>query len=126
MSEKRLYPRYKYSAKAHFRFFEGDPDVIDAATAPSRKGNGRILDISKGGASVATNSLVSVNLPIILTFRLNGGKKTISGNIVRTGKIDMNPSALARAFSLLKSGRKYFIGVRFNEPLTDLDESSLA
>jgi hypothetical protein len=125
MSEKRLYPRYRYTAKTHFRFFEGDPDIINTATASPVKGKGRILDISQSGLSIATNSLVSVNIPIVLSFRLNGKKLELTGSIVRTGKIDRNPSALARGLSLLNSGRKYFIAVKFNEPLNNLQENDL-
>lgn len=125
MSEKRLYPRYRYTAKTHFRFFEGDPDIINTSTARSRKGKGKILDISKGGMSIATNSLVSVNLPILLKFIINGKKYETEGTIVRTGQIEKNPSALARALSLFKSGRKFFIAVKFNTLINNLSETDL-
>jgi hypothetical protein len=125
MNEKRLYPRYSCSVNVRFRCFTGDPDVINVTVAPSFKGKGKVLDISKGGICIATNSRVSVNMPVKLEFKIRKNKYSLDAMVVRTGKIENNPSVLARAFRLLKPGRKYFVAFQFEYLIEDIDSAEL-
>jgi hypothetical protein len=125
MNEKRLYPRYSCSEKVRFRCFTGDPDVINITVAPSFKGKGKVLDVSKGGMCIATNSRVSVNLPVKLDFKIRNKKYSLDATVVRTGKIENNPSILTRTFRLLKPGRKYFIAFQFEYLVEDIDSADL-
>ena len=117
MNEKRQYPRKECNLKVNFTFYEGDPDELDTSTAKSTSGKGIIMDISKGGVFVISNSRVSINMPISIIFSSKTKKFNIDGFIVRTGLIENNPSEIAQRFSGKKVKGDAYIAIKFNDPL---------
>lgn len=120
MNEKRQYPRTECNIKVSFTFFEGDPDELDTQTAKSATGKGIIMDISKGGVFIVSNSRVSVNMPINLNFSSKTKKINIDGFIVRTGLLKNNPSEVAQKFAGKKAKGDAYIAVKFNKPLDEI------
>lgn len=120
MNEKRQYPRKECNFKVNFTFYEGDPDEVDTSIAKSADGKGTILDISKGGVFIVSNSRVSINMPISLTFSSKSEKLNIDGLIVRTGLLQNNPSEIAQKFAAKKVKGDAYIAVKFNNPLEEI------
>lgn len=125
MNEKRQYKRYSCTMKIRFSYFEGDPDTIDISSVPTHKGKGLVLDISRGGMMIATDSRVSVNMPLTLEFRTKSSTYNLSATIVRTGLLNNNPSVVARRFANAGVGKSAFIAIQFNPSLSELDENDL-
>ena len=125
MSEKRIFPRFSCQMKVRFRFHEGDPDIVNTETSPSRKGKGIVLDISRGGVFIATDTRVSINIPITMNFRTKRETFTITGTIVRTGRMKDNPSEVAMKYSHLRIRRDAYIAVQFIHPIENFDETEI-
>ncbi|MBN2039131.1 MAG: PilZ domain-containing protein [Spirochaetes bacterium] len=117
MNEKRKYPRKECNFKVNFTFFEGSPDELDTSTSKGISGKGIILDISKGGVFIISNSRVSINVPVRLAFSSKSEKFNIEGLIVRTGLLKNNPSEVAQKFSGTKAKGDAYIAVKFDDPL---------
>lgn len=117
MNEKRKFPRQSCKLQVNFEFYEGDPDELDIQSADAVKGKGIIMDISKGGAFIVSNSRVSINMPINLYFSSKNGKYELEGIIVRTGLIENNPSEVAQHYARKKVKGDAYIAVKFYMPL---------
>ncbi len=111
--------------KVRFKYYEGDPDNIDLETSPYKNGKGLILDISKGGLFIATDTRVSVNLPITCEFRTKKEVFNISGTIVRTGLIKNNPSEIAQKYSDRGLKSDCYIAIQFKSDLETFNETDL-
>jgi hypothetical protein len=114
MNEKRKFPRFVCKIPAKFAFYEGNPDELIIESANSIKGKGVIIDISKGGAFVISNSRVNINMPINLIFNSNGIKNNINGIIVRTGLMKNNPSEVAQRYAGQKVKGDAYIAIKFD------------
>ncbi len=114
MDEKRQYPRYTCKIPVSFGFYEGNPDELNIESETPVKGKGIIMDISKSGAYIITNSRVNINMPIKLNFSSKGNKNSINGIIVRTGMIQNNPSEIAQRYAGQKIKGDAYIAVKFN------------
>ncbi len=125
MNEKRKYPRYPCQIKGDFEYYEGNPEEIDTEAAISIKGKGFILDISKGGLFIVSNSRVGINQPIKIKFSRGGEDYNPEGTIVRTGLLKNNPSEVAKKFAKKKVKGDSYIAVEFNEPLEGFIEKDL-
>lgn len=124
-SDKRRYPRYACTIKSKFYYFVGNPDEIDINIDVPQKGKGIIIDISRGGVFITSNTRVPVGLPVILKFSFNKQKMDIRGNIVRTGLLKNNPTEIAKKFAIFSSKGDSYIAVEFNEPINDFNSSNL-
>ncbi len=120
MTEKRKFPRQTCKLQVNFEFYEGDPDELDIKSAESIKGKGVIMDISKGGAFIVSNSRVSINMPINLVFSSGDVEKELEGIIIRTGLIENNPSEVAQQYAKKKVKGDAYIAVKFFMPLKDV------
>ncbi|MCX7679619.1 MAG: PilZ domain-containing protein [Spirochaetes bacterium] len=125
MNEKRKYQRFPCNIKADFDYYEGNPEEIDINMTIPIKGKGTILDISKGGLFLVSNSRVGVAMPIIVKFSTKKNKYELKGTIVRTGLIKNNPSELAQKFASLDTKGDSYIAVEFDELLESLEVSEL-
>jgi hypothetical protein len=125
MSEKRIFPRFSCQMKVRFHFHEGDPDTVDPETSPSKKGKGIVLDISRGGIFIATDTHVSINIPIIIDFRTKREAFTIGGTIVRTGRMKDNPSEVAMKYNHLRIRRNMYVAVQFKQPIENFNENEI-
>lgn len=125
MPDKRKYPRYSCSIKTKFEYFTGNPDEVNIDTSIAEKGKGVIIDISRGGVFIASNTRVAVGMPIILNFDLQKQKKRITAHIVRTGLLANNPTEVARKFSMFSSKGDSYIAVEFNEPIDEFNPEKL-
>lgn len=125
MSDKRKYTRYSCSIKTKFEYYTGNPDTINLETSIAEKGKGVIIDISRGGVFIASNSRVAVDMPIILHFNLEKKKITVTGKIVRTGLLTNNPSEVARKLSMFSSKGDSYIAVEFSEPIDEFNTKKL-
>ena len=121
MSDKRKYARYACSIKTKFEYYTGDPDTVNLETSVAEKGKGVVIDISRGGVFIASNTRVAVGMPIILNFDLQKQKMRITGRIVRTGLLANNPSEVARKFSMFSSKGDSYIAVEFSEPIDEFN-----
>ena len=119
MSDKRKYTRYKSNISVHFTYHMGNPDGIDEENSKPLKGKGRIMDWSRGGVFVVTNSRININMPINLRFKLNRQKMDISGIVVRTGIIKNNPSESAQRLKGIKVKGDAYVAVKFNNLIDD-------
>ncbi len=117
MNEKREFPRYACDLSVKFTFYEGNPDELKIETAKPVKGKGKIIDISRGGVFIVSNSRVNINLPINLIFSSGGQKNNINGIIVRTGLMDNNPSEIAQRYTGKKLKGDAYIAVKFDTPM---------
>ena len=124
-SDKRKYVRFACSIKSQFNYYVGNPDEIDINKDVPQKGKGIIIDISRGGVFITSNTRVPVGMPVILKFTFNKNKMNIQGNIVRTGLLKNNPSEVAKKFSMFSSKGDSYIAVEFAEPINELDSSNL-
>ena len=111
--------------KVRFRYYEGDPDTIDPESSDSKNCKGLILDISKGGLFIATDTRVSVNLPVTCEFRTKKERFNIPGTIVRTGLIENNPSEIARKYRDRGLTSDCYVAVQFRSDFESFDETDL-
>ena len=125
MNEKRLYPRHSCHMKVRFSFYEGDPDNIDIHTAVPVRGKGTILDISRGGIFIASDSRLSVNTPVEVEFKTRTELFSLMGSIVRTGLLKNNPSDVVQKYLKMKIREDSYIAIQFTQPLDFLDEEDL-
>ena len=123
--DKRKYARYTCSIKSKFYYYVGNPDEIDINIDPPQKGDGIIMDISRGGVLLTSNARVPVGMPVILKFPFNKQNMDIRGDIVRTGLLKNNPSEIAKKFSIFSSKGDSYIAVEFNEPINEFDNLNL-
>ncbi len=126
MTEKRKFTRYQCFVTIDFDYYEGDPDNIDIATTPPIKGSGHMLDISRGGAFIVSNTRVAVNMPVKLRFASKKKKYEVLSSIVRTGLLKNNPSEVAQKYAAVKVREDAYIALKFNSPLEDISESDFA
>jgi hypothetical protein len=120
MNEKRKFQRYACNIPVKFSYYEGNPDELDLESAAAIKGKGVIMDISKSGTFIVSNSRVSIDMPINLVFSLDN-KKNIKGNIVRTGLIQNNPSEVAQRYAGKKVKGDAYIAVKFDILLENIN-----
>lgn len=125
MNEKRQYPRHNCHMKVRFSYYEGDPDKINLQTAVPKKGNGLILDISRGGLFVATDERISVNMPLEVEFKTKTQLFSLLGSVVRTGLLKNNPSEVVQKYSKMKIKEDSYLAVQFTQPLDFLDEDDI-
>ena len=125
MNENRLYPRHSCNMKVRISWYEGDPDKVDIHTAAPAKGKGTILDISRGGIFVATDSRLSVNTVIEVEFKTKTELFSLMGSVVRTGLLQNNPSDVVQKYASMKIREDSYIAVQFTQPLDFLDEEDL-
>ena len=123
--DKRKYARYTCSIKSKFYYYVGNPDEIDINIDLPQKGDGIIMDISRGGVLLTSNARVPVGMPVILKFPFNKQKMDIRGDIVRTGLLKNNPTEIAKKFSIFSSKGDSYIAVEFNEPINEFDNINL-
>jgi len=126
MAEKRKFKRFQCHLKVDFDYFEGNPDEIDVETTVPVKAEGRMLDISKGGAFIVSNTRVAINMPVRLKFETKSRKHEIMAQIVRTGLLKNNPSEVAQKYSAVKVKEDAYIALQFDSPLEDISESELS
>lgn len=127
MNEKRRFARYQCFIKIDFDYYEGNPDEIDILKVKPIKGKGQMLDLSRGGAFIVSNTRVGINMPLRLRFQFKKmGPRSIEGTIVRTGLLKNNPSEIAKKFAGAKVNEDAYIAVKFNEPIEDFSENDLA
>ena len=124
-SDKRKFARYACSIKSQFDYYVGNPDEIDINNDVPEKGKGIIIDISRGGVFITSNTRVPVGMPVILKFAFNKQKMNINGNIVRTGLLKNNPSEVAKKFSMFSSKGDSYIAVEFNDPIDEFNQSNI-
>lgn len=125
MQEKREYPRYPCMLKVKFHYYNGDPDDPKLLTQKPRRGNGRILDISRGGIFIASYAKTGVNLPVSVSFKTRKKVYSIDGIIVRTGLIQNNPADVLKKFSSLHIKEDAYLAIKFDPPLDELDSGDL-
>ena len=121
-SDKRKYTRHICSIKSKFLYFTGNPDEIDISIDEPHKGEGVIIDISRGGVLITSNTKVPVGMPVILKFPFNKQNMNIQGNIVRTGLLQNNPSEIAKKYSIFSPKEDSYIAVEFTEPIDEFDK----
>jgi len=124
MNEKRKHTRYKCKIKAKFNYFEAD-DEGAYSLDKAEKGKGTILDISQNGLLIITNSKLSINAPIITTFKMNKKAREIKGRVVRTGFLKNNPSEIAKKFFNFSDSADIYIAVQFEELIEQLENGNL-
>ncbi len=122
MDEKRQFPRRECNFKVNFNYYEGNPDELDINSAIPISGKGIIMDISRGGAFITSNSRVSVNMPLNLSFSSGKEKYNLSGVIARTGLVENNPSEIARRYAGRKIKGDAYIAVKFDNPIDNIPE----
>ncbi len=126
MDDKRQYPRFSCKIKTDFEYYEGDPDELDTTVSIPLKAKGVIMDISRGGLFLVSNSRVGINVPVILRFRTKKQQYDLKGFVVRTGLVKNNPSEIARRISTLQVKGDSYIAVQFDTPLSELDSRDLS
>ena len=122
MNEKREFPRYECNLSVKFEFYEGNPDEINTETAKPVKGKGTIIDISKSGVFLVSDSRVNINMPIRLAFTSGGEKNKINGLIVRTGLMKNNPSEVAKKYAEKKVKGDTYIAVKFENLIENISQ----
>lgn len=125
MSEKRLYGRHQCFEKIEFDYYEGNPDEIDTSSTVPEKCKGHMLDLSRGGAFLVTDSRVAINMPVRIRFRTKTARYDIPGTIVRTGLLRNNPSEIARKYAASRVKEDAYIAVRFSDLIEEIGESDL-
>ena len=122
MDEKRKYKRYKCKIKVRFRH---ENSGAEDDTFEPFKGKGHILDISRGGIFIATDSAVPVSCSVTVTFKTDSKIFDQNGFVVRTGLIRENPAEVVRKFDDYDIKEKTYIAVQFDNLIEDLDDNSL-
>ncbi|MCU0844289.1 MAG: PilZ domain-containing protein [Spirochaetes bacterium] len=125
MSEKRVYKRHQCFEKIDFDYFEGNPDDIDISTTVLVKCKGHMLDLSRGGAFIVTDTRVAVNMPVRLRFQTKKSKYEAAGTIIRTGLLKNNPSEIAQKYAAVKVREDAYIAIQFAQLIEEIDESVL-
>ncbi len=125
MSEKRVYKRHQCFEKIDFDYFEGNPDDIDISTTVPIKCKGHMLDLSRGGAFIVTDTRVAVNMPVRLRFQTKKSKYEAAGTIIRTGLLKNNPSEIAQKYAAVKVREDAYIAIQFAQLIEEIDESVL-
>ncbi len=125
MSEKRKYPRYACKIKTTFDYYEGNPDDMDLTVTVPSKGEGLILDLSRGGVFIVSDDRVPVHAPIMVRFSTKKLDFEIMGKIIRTGLLESNPSEIAMKFSRFASKGEVYIAVEFDEEIPDISEKDI-
>ncbi len=125
MSEKRVYKRHQCFEKIDFDYFEGNPDDIDISTTVPVKCKGHMLDLSRGGAFIVTDTRVAVNMPVRLRFQTKKSKYEAAGTIIRTGLLKNNPSEIAQKYAAVKVREDAYIAIQFAQLIEEIDESVL-
>lgn len=125
MNEKRIYQRFPCNLKVDFDYFEGNPDDIDTETTIPIKGKGTILDISKGGVFLVTNTRVGVALPIRLKFSTKKQPYSVLGTIIRTGLVKNNPSEIVKKYASRDVKGDSYIAVEFGQLIENINPSEL-
>ncbi|MDY6967167.1 MAG: PilZ domain-containing protein [Spirochaetota bacterium] len=110
MTDKREHPRQNCNIRVKFDIL-GD---FDSQSLKPAIGKGHILDISRGGAFIVSNSRVLISVPIKLYFKMNKTKYIIDGIIVRTGLLANNPSEIAKRLANKKAKGDSYIAVKFD------------
>lgn len=121
MIEKREYPRYNCKIRVKFEFYEGNPDDVDIETSKPIKGKGHLIDISRGGVFMVSNSRVCIDMPIRLSFKIKRKKYNIDGVIVRTGLLGNNPSEVVQRLAGHKIKEDAYIAIRYSSPIEEMD-----
>ena len=122
MNKKRKFPREKCSLIVHFNYFEGNPDEFEQENATPLKGKGYMINISRGGTFIITNSRVTVGLPIELKFETDKSKYALNGSIIRTGLVKNNPSETAQRLADEKIKGNTYIAIEFSNPFDRIPE----
>jgi hypothetical protein len=122
MNEKRQFPRYTCNLSVKFDFYEGNPDEPKIESLKPVKGKGTIIDISKGGVFVVSNSRVNIDMPINISFSSSGKKNNLNGIIVRTGLMKNNPSEIVQKYAGQKIKGDAYIAVKFNSQLENVPQ----
>jgi len=125
MNEKRIHQRFPCNLKVDFDYFEGNPDDIDTETTVPIKGKGTILDLSKGGVFLVTNTRVGVALPIRLKFSTKKQPYSILGTIIRTGLVKNNPSEIVKKYASRDVKGDSYIAVEFDQLIENINTSEL-
>ncbi|RPI96283.1 MAG: hypothetical protein EHM32_03550 [Spirochaetales bacterium] len=125
MSEKRVYKRHQCFEKIDFDYFEGNPDEIDISSTVPVKCKGHMLDLSRGGAFIVTDTRVAVNMPVRLRFKTKKSKYEAAGTIIRTGLLKNNPSEIAQKYAAVKVREDAYIAIQFAQLIEEIDESVL-
>ncbi|MGQ9842890.1 MAG: PilZ domain-containing protein [Spirochaetota bacterium] len=119
MTEKRQHQRKETNIKVKFDYFEGDPEKVTTNQKPTIQSKGYILNISISGAFMVCNSRVSVQMPVKLYCKINKTKLELTGQIVRTGMIQNNPSEVAQRYAAKKVKGDNYVAICFNELLPE-------
>lgn len=119
MTENRQHQRKECNIKVKFDYFEGDPEKVTTNQKPTIKSKGYILNISISGAFMVSNCRVSVQMPVKLYCKINKTKLELTGEIVRTGMIQNNPSEVAQRYAAKKVKGDSYVAIRFNELLPE-------
>ncbi len=125
MGEKRGYKRHQCFEKIDFDYFEGNPDEIDMSVTVPVKCKGHMLDLSRGGAFIVTDTRVAVNMPVMLRFRTKSAQYEVPGTIIRTGLLKNNPSEIAQKYAAVKVKEDAYIAIQFAELIEEIDETVL-
>ena len=125
MTEKRKYPRYSCKIDAKVDYYPGNPDEVDPEISVPESIKGLILDISAGGIFIVASELVSVNSPARVFFNTSKDEICAAGRIVRTGRLQDNPSEIARKYSVFSDKGENYIAIKFDEPLENFDENDI-
>ena len=126
MSEKRKHARHQCNLRAKFRYFEIDDDkVYFLDEEEGKKGKGTILDISRSGLLITTNSKLSINIPLIVTFKFKRDAHKIKGRVVRTGFWENNPSEIAKKFLSFSNSADIYIAVQFEQLIDQFEDGDL-
>jgi hypothetical protein len=127
MNEKRKHKRVLCNVKVDFEFFEGNPDTVDPHSSVSLKGKGFMLDVSRGGAFLVSNSRLGINMPIVLKFKTKKRALDSGGIVIRTGLIKNNPSELAKKIAALDLNIKgdTYIAIQFDSLIDEISEDEL-
>lgn len=122
MNEKRRFKRFPCRLKARFDYYNiDDPEQTGIEGIRPEKGKGHIMDISRGGMFIATNSNLGINRPVKVYFKTSQTVYEQTGMIVRTGLMQNNPSEILLKFQDLEVSEKAYIAVQFDQNLDELD-----
>ena len=126
MNEKRKHARQQCNLKANFRYFEIDDDKVSFIDEEQgKKGKGNILDISRSGLLITTNAKLSINIPLIVSFKIKKNAYKAKGRVVRTGFWENNPSEIAKRFLPFSNSTDIYIAVEFEELIDQFKDGDL-
>ena len=84
-----------------------------------------MLDLSRGGAFIVTDTRVAINMPVRLRFQTKTAKYEVPGTIIRTGLLKNNPSEIAQKYAAVKVKEDAYIAIQFTELIEEIDETVL-